>query len=160
MAELPDVAKLVISVGASQAAGVVGSIFTSRTVSTWYMTLRKPAWTPPSGVFAPVWITLYALMGIAAFLIWRKGIGQEWVKAALVLFLVQLVLNTLWSGVFFGIPSPLAGLIVISALWLAILATMVVFLRISSAAGLLLIPYLAWVSFAAVLNGSIYVLNR
>jgi tryptophan-rich sensory protein len=160
MAQLHDIAKLAISIVVSQMAGVIGSIFTARTVSSWYLTLRKPDWTPPSGVFAPVWISLYLLMGISAFLVWRKGLGHEWVRAALVLFLIQLVLNTLWSAAFFGATSPLAGLIVIVALWLAILATIAVFLRVSLGAGLLLIPYISWVSFAAVLNWSIYSLNR
>lgn len=160
MAQLPDIAKLVICIGASQAAGGIGSIFTSRTVSTWYPALRKPVWTPPGVVFGPVWISLYVLMGIAAYLVWRKGLGHEWVKVGLILFLFQLVLNAGWSAAFFGIPSPLAGFIVIIPLWAAILATLIVFMRVATAAGLLLIPYLAWVSFAAALNWSIYALNR
>jgi benzodiazapine receptor len=160
MAALPTVVKLAISIGASQMAGVIGSIFTARTVSSWYLTLRKPGWTPPSGIFAPVWISLYLMMGIAAFLVWRKGLGHDGVRAALILFLIQLVLNTLWSAAFFGVPSPLAGLVVIIALWIAILATVMAFLRVSVGAGLLLVPYILWVSFAAVLNWSIFVLNR
>lgn len=160
MAALPDVAKFAISVGTSQMAGVIGSLFTARTVSSWYLTLRKPGWTPPSGIFAPVWIALYLMMGIAAFLLWRKGLGHEGVRTALVLFLIQIVLNTLWSAAFFGVPSPLAGLIVIIALWAAILATIVAFSRVSVGAGLLLVPYILWVSFAAALNWSIYMLNR
>ena len=160
MTVLPDVAKLAICVGASQLAGVIGSIFTTRTVSSWYLTLRKPDWTPPSGIFAPVWISLYLMMGIAAFLVWRKGLGHAGVRIALALFLIQLVLNTLWSAAFFGVPSPLAGLVVIIALWIAIVATIMAFLRVSTGAGLLLVPYISWVSFAAVLNWSIFVLNR
>jgi benzodiazapine receptor len=160
MAALPGVAKLAIAIGASEGAGFVGSIFTARTVSTWYLTLRKPAWTPPSGVFAPVWISLYALMGVAAFLVWKKGPGHAGVKAALILFLVQLVLNAGWSAAFFGMRSPPAGVVVIVLLWIAILATLIAFARVSRGAGLLLLPYLAWVSFAAALNWSIYVLNR
>ncbi len=160
MAGLPNVGKLAISIVASQLAGVLGSVFTARTVSSWYLTLKKPNWTPPSGVFAPVWISLYVMMGIAAFLVWRKGLGHEGVRTALALFLIQLVLNTLWSAAFFGMPSPLAGLIVIVALWMAILATVVAFLRVSVGAGLLLIPYILWVSFAAALNWSIFMLNR
>jgi benzodiazapine receptor len=160
MRALPDIAKLLISIGASQMAGVIGSIFTARTVSSWYLTLRKPAWTPPSGVFAPVWISLYLVMGIAAFLVWRKGLGYAGVRIALLLFLVQLVLNTLWSAAFFGLASPLAGLVVIVFLWIAIVATIATFLRVSVGAGLLLLPYVSWVSFAGVLNWSIFVLNR
>lgn len=99
-------------------------------------------------------------MGIAAFLVWRKGIDHPGVKTGLAFFLTQLVLNSLWSAAFFGIPSPLAGLVVIAALWLAILATVITFLRVSLGAGLLLIPYISWVSFAAALNWSIYTMNR
>jgi tryptophan-rich sensory protein len=160
MAHLPDAAKLAISIGASQAAGVIGSLFTARNVGVWYQTLRKPSWTPPSGIFGPVWISLYLLMGIAAFLVWRRGLAEEGVRTALVLFLIQLVLNTLWSAAFFGVPSPLAGLIAIIALWVMILLTIVAFLRISLGAGLLLLPYILWVSFAAALNLSILLLNR
>jgi benzodiazapine receptor len=160
VSQLPRVAKLAISIAVSQAAGVIGSIFTARTVSTWYATLSKPAWTPPSWVFGPVWITLYLVMGIAAFLVWRKGLGHEGVRTALVLFLAQLVLNSLWSAAFFGMRSPLAGLVVIIALWLAIVAAIAAFLRVSRRAGLMLIPYISWVSFAAVLNWSVYALNR
>jgi tryptophan-rich sensory protein len=99
-------------------------------------------------------------MGIAAFLVWRRGLAEEGVRTALVLFLIQLVLNTLWSAAFFGVPSPLAGLIAIIALWVMILLTIVAFLRISLGAGLLLLPYILWVSFAAALNLSILLLNR
>jgi benzodiazapine receptor len=160
MAALPDIAKLAISIGASQMAGIIGSLFTARTVSSWYLTLRKPGWTPPSAVFGPVWISLYLAMGIAAFLVWRNGLGHMGVRIALLLFLVQLALNTLWSAAFFGLPSPLAGLVVIALLWGAILATIVAFLRVSVGAGLLLVPYILWVSFAGVLNLSIFMLNR
>ena len=160
MRTLPDLAKLAISIGASQMAGVIGSLFTARTVSSWYLILRKPDWTPPSGVFAPVWITLYLLMGVAAFLVWRRGLGHEGVRTALALFVLQLVLNALWSAAFFGARSPLAGLLVIVVLWVAILATMISFLRVSAGAGLLLVPYILWVSFAAALNWSIFTLNR
>jgi tryptophan-rich sensory protein len=160
MAALPDAAKLAISIGASQLAGVIGSLFTARTVSSWYLTLRKPSWTPPGAVFGPVWISLYLLMGIAAFLVWKKGLGHAGVKTALVLFIVQLVLNALWSAAFFGVPSPLAGFVVIICLWVAIFVTIMAFLRISTGAGVLLVPYILWVSFAGVLNWSILVLNR
>jgi len=160
MRALPDIAKLAIAIGASQMAGVIGSVFTARTVSSWYLTLRKPAWTPPGSVIGPVWIALYLVMGIAAFLVWRKGLGHVGVRIALVLFLVQLVLNALWSAAFFGLASPLAGFIVIVVLWIAILATIAAFLRVSLGAGLLLLPYISWVSFAGFLNWSILVMNR
>ena len=160
MNRLSEILKLTVSIVACQAAGLIGSIFTSKSVGTWYVTLAKPAFTPPSWVFAPVWITLYVMMGISAFLIWRRGLDSDLAKLGLAMFGVQLFLNALWSIAFFGLRSPLAGLIVILALSVAILLTMIIFLRISSAAGLLLLPYMGWVGFAAALNLGIFVLNR
>ena len=154
-----DIIKLVVSIIACQGAGAIGSVFTSPAIPTWYAVIEKPAFTPPSWLFAPAWITLYLLMAIAAFLVWRKGFAHEGVKCALILFLVQLVLNALWSVVFFGLESPLGGMIVIVLLWLAILATIVSFFRITNAAGILLLPYIAWVTFASALNISIFILN-
>lgn len=154
-----DVLKLIISLVACQCAGLVGSIFTAPAIPTWYATLEKPPFTPPNWLFAPAWFTLYLLMGIAAFIIWRKGLTQPGVKSALVIFAVQLVLNALWSVAFFGLESPLAGVIVIIALWIAILFTILRFFRLSNVAGILLLPYILWVSFATVLNTSILMLN-
>ncbi len=141
-------------------AGAIGSIFTRSAVTTWYATLGKPAFSPPNWLFAPVWTLLYILMGIAAFLVWRKGLGNRQVRSALIVFLIQLILNTLWSMVFFGLESPLFGLVVISVLWVVILVTVIQFFKISRAASILLWPYLLWVTFAAVLNSSIWLLNR
>jgi benzodiazapine receptor len=154
-----DAIKLVVSVFACQGAGAIGSIFTASAIPTWYATLEKPFFTPPNWLFAPAWITLYLLMAIAAFLIWRKGLGQEGVKAALLIFLVQLVLNALWSVVFFGLQSPLWGMVVILALWVAILLTIIRFFKLSTAAGSLMLPYILWVSFASALNIAIFMLN-
>jgi len=154
-----DIIKLVISIVACQCAGIIGSIFTTPAIPIWYATLQKPPFAPPNWLFAPAWITLYLLMAIAAFLIWRKGLEQKEVKSALVIFLVQLVLNALWSVVFFGLQSPLYGVVVIVALWVVILLTILRFFKLSTAAGALLLPYILWVSFAAVLNVSIWVLN-
>jgi len=155
-----DIWKLVVSIIACQCAGIIGSIFTRGAIPTWYATLEKPAFNPPNWLFAPVWTLLYIMMGIAAFLVWRKGWENRQVRIALIVFLVQLVLNALWSVVFFGLESPLYGLIVIAALWVAILFTVLKFYRISSAASVLLWPYMLWVTFAAVLNVSIWLLNR
>lgn len=152
--------RLIVSIVACQCAGFIGSIATSRSVSTWYQTLQKPDFTPPSWLFAPAWITLYLLMAIAAFLVWRTGLDKPETRTALIIFLVQLVLNALWSIAFFGLQSPLYGVIVIAALWLAILFTILKFFPISKAAGVLMLPYILWVSFAAVLNISILILNR
>jgi len=154
-----DIVKLVVSIIACQCAGFIGSLATTPNIPTWYAALEKPFFTPPSWLFAPAWITLYLLMAIAAFLIWRKGLGEEGVKCALIVFLVQLVLNSLWSVVFFGLQSPLYGMVVIIALWIAILLTIIKFFRLSTAAGWLMIPYILWVSFASALNISIWVLN-
>jgi tryptophan-rich sensory protein len=157
--KLTDIVKLVISIIACQCAGFIGSLFTTPAITTWYATLQKPPFTPPNWLFAPAWITLYLLMGISAFIIWRRGLDNRWVKRALTVFLIQLVLNALWSVAFFGLESPLYGVIVIAALWVAILFTILKFFKISSVAAVLMLPYILWVTFAAVLNVSILVLN-
>jgi benzodiazapine receptor len=157
---LKDISKLAISIVACLAAGAIGSIFTRDAIPSWYTTLTKPSFNPPNWVFGPVWTFLYVLMGIAAFLVWRKGTGNTKIRIALIVFLVQLVLNAFWSVAFFGLESPLYGLIVISILWVAILATVVLFFRISRVASILMWPYLLWVSFATVLNSSIFLLNK
>jgi len=154
-----DILKLIVSLVICQCAGLIGSIFTTAAIPTWYATLEKPPFTPPNWLFAPAWATLYVLMGIAAFLVWRKEVNREGAKLALMIFLIQLVLNALWSVVFFGLESPLAGVIVILVLWVAILFTVLKFFKLSMAAGLLLLPYILWVSFAAILNISIWLLN-
>lgn len=154
-----DIFKLLISIVVCQCAGLTGSIFTAPTIPTWYAALQKPPFTPPNWLFAPAWITLYLLMGIAAFLVWRRGWYSSQVRIALIVFLVQLVLNALWTVVFFGLKAPFYGVIVIAALWIAILITMLRFFKISTAAGWLLVPYILWVTFAAALNVSICMLN-
>jgi len=154
-----NIVKLVISIVVCQCAGIIGSVFTTPAIPTWYAALQKPVFTPPSWLFAPAWITLYLLMGIAAFLIWRIGLDNRQVRTALIIFLVQLALNSLWSVVFFGMQSPLYGVIVIIILWLAILLTILMFARISRLAAWLMVPYILWVSFASALNISIWLLN-
>ncbi len=155
-----DIIKLAISIGVCLTAGFVGSIFTSASIPTWYMSLEKPSFNPPNWLFAPVWTMLFILMGISAFLVWRDGLSEPNVKIALIIFIIQLILNTFWSVAFFGLRSPIAGLIVIIILWITILLTILSFAKVSMAAGILLIPYILWVSFASILNASIYVLNR
>ncbi len=151
--------KLVIAIAVSELAGVIGSIFTISAIPTWYAGLVKPALNPPSWVFGPAWTTLYALMGIAAFLIWRMGWERKEVKAALGVFGIQLFLNAIWSIIFFGLHSPGWALVVIVLLWLAIVWTIAVFYKISKPAAYLLVPYILWVSFASYLNYSILILN-
>jgi tryptophan-rich sensory protein len=146
---------LVLWVAVSMSAGLVGSQFMP---GAWYAGLAKPSWNPPSWVFAPVWSTLYVMMGVAAWLVWRKA-GFSGARLPLVLFLVQLVLNALWSYLFFGAHRPDLAFADIVALWLVILATTVGFWRISTPAGVLLVPYLAWVGFASALNLQLWRLN-
>ena len=124
----------------------------------WYAALKKPSWNPPGWVFGPVWTALYAMMAVAAWLVWKRG-GFAAQRRALVLFLIQLALNAIWSPLFFGLHSPGAACAEIVLLWLAILATLAAFRPASRTATLLLVPYLAWVSFAAVLNFALWRLN-
>jgi benzodiazapine receptor len=126
--------------------------------SPWYASLNKPSWTPPSWVFAPVWTTLYAAMGIAAWLVWREG-GWRQQRLPLIVFLAQLTLNFAWSLVFFGLQQITWALVDIVALWLLIVMAIRVFVRVQRAAAWLLAPYLAWVSFATVLNAAIVWMN-
>ncbi len=153
-------AKLLASVAACQLAGAFGAIFTRSAIPSWYAALKKPWFTPPGWLFGPAWITLYLLMAVAAYLVWQKGLAFPGARAALAVFLLQLLLNALWSPVFFGLRSPLAGAAVIVLLWLAIGLTTILFWNITQAAALLLIPYLLWVTYASALNISIYFLNR
>lgn len=140
------------------AAGI-GSAFTARSVRTWYVTLRKPAGNPPSSYFGPVWTTLYFLMAIAAWNVWRVGGGWDGATPAITLFLIQLALNAAWSVIFFGLRSPGWALIEIILLWIAVLATMILFCRISTFSGALIVPYFAWITYAAYLNAGIWRLN-
>jgi len=151
-----NVEKLIISVLICLLAGFIGSIFTTPAITTWYAALQRPSFAPPNWVFFPVWTSLFIMMGISLFLVWQK---KEKKVNALYIFAAQLVLNVLWSVVFFGLRSPLLGLIEIIILWIAILATILSFMKISRTAGYLLIPYILWVSFAAILNFSIWRLN-
>ncbi len=141
------------------AAGI-GAVFTARSVRTWYPALRKPPGNPPAYCFGPVWTFLYLLITFSAWNVWRVADGWEGATAAIVIFLVQLALNAAWSVLFFGLRSPGRALIEIAFLWIAIVATMIAFWRISALSGELLIPYLLWVSYAAYLNAGIWKLNR
>jgi benzodiazapine receptor len=149
---------IIISIIIAQLAGAIGSIFTASNIETWYVFLEKPSFAPPSWLFAPAWITLYTLMGIAAFLVWQKREMAK-AKSALYFYFTQLLLNAIWSIAFFGLQSPFLGFLVIIILWLLILITLVKFWKIRSLAGVLFIPYIIWVSFAAVLNFAVWQLN-
>lgn len=162
VASLPDrrpLGSLVLAILVCEAVGAIGNVWTAGAVTTWYPTLAKPSYTPPAWVFGPVWVTLFALLGVAAWLVWRAGLDRRPVRVALGLFVVQYAFNVAWSGAFFGLRSPIAGLVVIAVLWVAIVATVWAFDRVDRRAALLVLPYLAWVSFAALLNYDLWRLN-
>lgn len=162
--KLRNTLQLIAAILLAESAGIIGSFFTAPAIEGWYAGLVKPALNPPSWLFGPVWTTLFALMGIAVFLVWSSYAKasedkKKGIKIALALFGIQLVLNTLWSIIFFGMQSPGAALIEIALLWISILATIIAFSKISKPAAWLLIPYILWVSFASYLNYAIWMLN-
>ncbi|MEK7602224.1 MAG: TspO/MBR family protein [Patescibacteria group bacterium] len=146
-----------VCVVASLLAGGIGSYFTFEAISTWYMGLTLPSWTPPNWVFGPVWTTLYVLMGVSAGLVWKSTRADK--KWALYLFFFHLLVNAAWSIVFFGLRDPVSALLIIKALWLLIVALMILFWKYSKLATYLLIPYLVWVSYATSLNLGVILLN-
>jgi len=151
--------KLIISIAIPLAIGAVSGYFTIESVQTWYTTLNKPSFNPPNGIFAPVWTTLYIMMGIACYLIWRKDVENAQKKKALIFYSIQLILNFLWSFIFFYLHQKGAALAEIILLWIFILLTIISFSKISKAAAWLLVPYILWVSFATLLTYSIWKLN-
>lgn len=151
--------KLLVIVVVCELVGIISTPFTLAAIPEWYSTLNKPAFAPPNWVFAPAWITLYFLMGVAAFLVLEQGTKKKNVKKALIYFSAQLFFNFLWSVLFFGLRSPPLGLVDILILWIFIFITMIKFHKIHKPAAYLLIPYLLWVSFAALLNFAILLLN-
>ncbi|MBN2854524.1 tryptophan-rich sensory protein [Patescibacteria group bacterium] len=151
--------KLIVALIIPQLLAIVGSLFTSTGPNSWYNLIEKPAFNPPNWVFGPVWTLLYILMGISAFLIWRRGLRKKEVRFALLIFIFQLVLNLFWSFIFFGLENPGIAFTEIISLWFAILATILSFYQVNKVAAFLLIPYILWVSFAAFLNYSIWNLN-
>ncbi len=149
---------LVFSILLPQLVGTVGAFFTFSSIASWYMYLEKPGFTPPDWVFGPVWSTLYILMGISLFLVVRHSMNGKNIRAVQIFFL-QLFLNLLWSIVFFGSHSIGGGLVVIIVMWFLIVITILKFAKHSGYAALLLLPYLAWVTFATYLNFVIFMLN-
>lgn len=154
-----DFTRLLFFVFICNFAGIIGSFFTFSRLNSWYLELVKPTFNPPPWLFGPVWITLYTLMGIAAYLIWRSDSAVRVKRLALGVFIAQLILNALWSVLFFGWRNPQLALIDLLLLWIAIVATIYCFANISKPAAWLLVPYLLWVSFAGYLNFSIWWLN-
>jgi len=156
---LKNVILFVFSVGVCLLAGVIGSSFTIKSISTWYAFLVKPFFAPPNWLFGPAWTVLYILMGISLFLVLKHGIGKVKEKIAVTFFGIQLVLNVFWSLLFFTLHNPFLAFIEIIAMWFSILLTIVMFYKISKKAAYLLIPYILWVTFASILNASIWLLN-
>ncbi|AWG21183.1 sensory protein TspO [Flavobacterium faecale] len=155
------ITKILTVVVTCLAIGYFSGTVTRSAITTWYPTLIKPVFNPPNWIFAPVWSMLYIMMGVAAGLVWdRMEYEQTIVKKALISFAIQLGLNALWSYLFFGLQNPLLAALEIIILWLFIYETYIQFIKINKIAGYLFLPYLAWVSFAMVLNGSIWWLNR
>jgi len=153
---------IIISILIAQAAGAIGSYFTANSVRTWFVTVTKPTWNPPSWLFGPMWITLYTLMGIASYLVWSSDAVQDKQglrTAALWIYGFHLALNALWSILFFGLKNPGAAFAEILVLLVFIIVTTILFWKINMWAGVLLLPYIAWVSFAAFLNYTIWRLN-
>jgi tryptophan-rich sensory protein len=155
-----DLGALVLSLALPLAVAGIGGAVTVRALDDWYPRLRKPSWNPPNRVFGPVWTVLYVLMGLALWRVWQGGLARPGADLAVWLFLLQLALNLGWSAVFFGLRRPGAALVVIGLLWAVIAATAVAFYRLDPPAGWLMLPYLAWVSFAAALNAAVWWLNR
>ena len=151
--------KIVIAVAFCLAIGGIGAIATQSSVNDWYVSLNKPSFNPPNWIFAPVWTVLYILMGIAVALVWHKGFYHKWVQTALYHFGFQLILNAMWSILFFGMKNPAWGLIGILILFILILFTIKWFKVVDKRAAYLLIPYACWVAFATVLNFEIWRLN-
>ena len=155
--------KFVISIIICESAGVFGSLFTFSTVSNWFPTLVKPWFSPPSWIFGPVWVILYFLMGLSLYIIWNYKTQtlskQKYRKQFFAIFGIQLMLNAFWSFLFFGLKSPLYGLIDILFLDIAVAMTIIYAYRVSKYAGVLLAPYMAWIIFATVLNLEIAILN-
>lgn len=148
-----NLSKFFVSIFLCLGVGFLGSIFTVSSIPTWYVALNKPFFSPPNWVFAPVWTMLYLLMGFSLYLVWSK-------EKAPFTFFVQLILNFLWSIIFFGLKMPGLAVIEILFLWSAIFLTIRNFWKINKTAGVLLLPYIFWVSFASILNLSVYILNR
>jgi len=149
---------LAVLVIACEGVGIVGAGFTAPAIADWYRSLEQPSWTPPDWLFGPVWIALYALMAVAAWLVWRQGrVPGVWTAGAL--FGVQLALNAIWTPIFFGLRQPGWALLDILLLWAAILLTLVAFARVRPLAAGLLAPYLAWVTYAGALNFALWRLN-
>jgi len=157
---MSNIVKAIIAIAIPLIVAGTSGFFTVTGVESWYQTIQKPSWNPPNWIFGPVWTTLYVMMGIALFLVWKEDTSTELKKIAIGLFSVQLILNFFWSFIFFGQQQPGWALIEIVALWIFILLTIFAFAQVNKTAAWLLVPYISWVSFATILNYTIWQLNR
>ena len=159
-----NIFKFVISIIICESVGIIGSFFTFSSVSNWFPTLVKPWFSPPSWLFGPVWTMLYFLMGLSLYIVWNYKTEtiskQKYKKQFFILFGIQLILNALWSFLFFGLKSPISGLIDILFLDIAVITTIIYANRVSKYAAVLLAPYMAWIIFATLLNFEIALLNN
>jgi tryptophan-rich sensory protein len=154
-----NIVKLIIAVAIPVAVGATSGFFTISGVSSWYQTINKPSWNPPSWIFGPVWTTLYIMMGISLFLVWKSDSAGMLKKIAIALFAAQLILNFFWSFIFFNQRQIGWALVEIVVMWVVILLTIFAFARVNKTAAWLMVPYVSWVSFATILNYTIWKLN-
>ena len=157
--KMNNTVKLIIAIAIPIAEGATSGFFTATGTESWYQTINKPTWNPPGWVFGPVWTTLYIMMGVALFIIWKSSVNDNLKRTAITLFAVQLVLNFFWSFIFFDQQQPGWALVEIIMLWIFILLTIFSFARVNKTAAWLLVPYISWVSFATILNYTIWKLN-
>ena len=157
---MSNIVKAIIAIVIPLMVGATSGFFTVTGVESWYQTIQKPSWNPPNWIFGPVWTTLYVMMGIALFLVWKEDTSEELKKIAIGLFAVQLTLNFFWSFIFFNQQQPGWALVEIIAMWFFILLTIFAFAQVNKTAAWLLVPYISWVSFASILNYTIWQLNR
>lgn len=157
---MSNIVKAIIAIAIPLMVGATSGFFTVTGVESWYQTIQKPSWNPPNWIFGPVWTTLYVMMGIALFLVWKEDTSEELKKIAIALFAVQLTLNFFWSFIFFNQQQPGWALVEIIAMWFFILLTIFAFAQVNKTAAWLLVPYISWVSFATILNYTIWQLNR
>jgi tryptophan-rich sensory protein len=157
---MSNIFKAVIAISLPLLVGATSGFFTVTGVESWYQTIQKPSWNPPNWIFGPVWSTLYVMMGVALFLVWKEDTSEELKKIAFTLFAIQLGLNFFWSFIFFNQQQPGWALVEIVAMWVFILLTIFAFAQVNKTAAWLLVPYISWVSFATILNYTIWQLNR
>ena len=157
--KIAQIVKLIGAIAFCELVGIAGSIFTFPSIPTWYASINKAPFNPPSFIFGPSWTILYLLMGVSLYLVWDKVMKKKKTKLPLIVFFIQLFLNFLWSIIFFGLHLQLYAFFDIGLLWLAILVTIIAFWKLSKTASMILLPYLLWVSFASVLNFFVVILN-